>query len=44
MHSEYKVLEQWAFDRDSQMFKAPVTSSPEVYSLIEFKLHTGKKH
>ena len=43
MHSEYKVLERWNYDKDSQMFTGK-QATQEVYSLLEFKLHTGKKH
>ena len=42
MHSSYKVMNSWALDKDSQMFTQ--TDGAEVYSLLEMKLHTGKKH
>lgn len=42
MHSSFKVLGSWALDKESQMFTQ--TEGTEVYSLLEMKLHTGKKH
>jgi len=42
MHTSYSVIKAWALDKDSQMFTQ--TEGAEVYSLLEMKLHTGKKH
>ena len=43
MRSYYQVLKTWAYDRDSQMFSKTEGAS-EIYSLLEMRLDTGKKH
>lgn len=43
MRSYYHVLKTWAYDRDSQMFSKSEGAS-EIYSLLEMRLDTGKKH
>lgn len=42
MHSHYKVLNTWAYDKTSQMFT--LKDGPEIYTLLEMRLGTGKKH
>ncbi len=42
MHSTYKLIKQWSFDKESEMFTKQ--DGDELYSLMEMTLDTGKKH